>query len=471
MLKFEPKAYQSELWEKTKNHKAYGNTFSTGAGKTYTTIVSYNNNPTKNLLIISPVNVVKQWERELNNHSTKECKVFQYKKTDTIKTINKKLLEQRGEYNTIIINYEKVNKMVGLLEVIDDSWTIILDEAHRINKWGELTRKQRRRYHEKIDEQIAENTTRAVVSLGKLAEFKYLLTATPVEGKFGGYIEYYPLIRFMGYTKMTYEEFYDAYVRFTAINFGTSPFPTKVITGYRNTAQLDNFLEKIFFGYNAKYGDYEPTEQFITLPKSKNYNSLLMENVYKDIFIRNISQKRVTLKYITGGRVVGETFELDRVVYDDNTEKVDWLEDFIKDVDGSVVVMYNYDAELYMLEKLMQKMKVEYIVINGATKDKDYEIHQKKWKVMLGQFKSASTGTDGLQHFSNNLVMYSMPESSTLYKQALGRINRHGQTKVPNYYFLEMEGTVDTQVRRMIEEKLDFTEETLNRFLLDGGEE
>ena len=108
MVKFTPKPYQIELWEKTKNHKAYGNTFSTGAGKTYTTIVSYNNNPTKNLLIISPMNVVKQWERALNQHCEKEVNVFQYNKSDTVKKINEKMIKVAVDFIKIFQNQIQV---------------------------------------------------------------------------------------------------------------------------------------------------------------------------------------------------------------------------------------------------------------------------------------------------------------------------------------------------------------------------
>jgi SNF2 family DNA or RNA helicase len=60
-----------------------------------------------------------------------------------------------------------------------------------------------------------------------------------------------------------------------------------------------------------------------------------------------------------------------------------------------------------------------------------------------------------------------MPESSLLYKQALGRIDRIGQTRVPMYYYLVMEKTIDEDIYDMIEKKIEFSEEILDKLLLE----
>ena len=55
-----------------------------------------------------------------------------------------------------------------------------------------------------------------------------------------------------------------------------------------------------------------------------------------------------------------------------------------------------------------------------------------------------------------------MPDSSLLYKQSLGRIDRIGQTKVPTYYHLIMEGTIDETIYDMLKNKVEFSEKELN---------
>jgi SNF2 family DNA or RNA helicase len=60
-----------------------------------------------------------------------------------------------------------------------------------------------------------------------------------------------------------------------------------------------------------------------------------------------------------------------------------------------------------------------------------------------------------------------MPESSLTYKQAIGRIDRIGQTKVPMYYYLVMKDTLDDKIYKLIEQKLDFNEDILERLVLE----
>ena len=189
--------------------------------------------------------------------------------------------------------------------------------------------------------------------------------------------------------------------------------------------------------------------------------------VYEDIILDNVSAKRVALKTLASGVIAGyDTFK-ERFTYEDNTLKVDWLEEFLSDTDEVVAVFYQYNVELAILEKLMKKLKKSYVIINGKTKDKYREL-QKDYDVVLGQYQAAAESLDGLQHKSHIMVFYSMPESSLLYKQALGRIDRVGQEKVPMYYYLVMDKTIDSDIYNMIEKKIEFSEEILDKLLLEG---
>lgn len=111
----------------------------------------------------------------------------------------------------------------------------------------------------------------------------------------------------------------------------------------------------------------------------------------------------------------------------------------------------------------MQKLGKRYIKINGKTKDKYAEVNEKEYDVVLGQFQAISEALDGLQYKSHIEVFYSMPESSILYKQAIGRIDRIGQEKVPMYYFLVMEKTIDEAILELIENKVEYSQETLDK--------
>jgi SNF2 family DNA or RNA helicase len=160
----------------------------------------------------------------------------------------------------------------------------------------------------------------------------------------------------------------------------------------------------------------------------------------------------------------------DRFQYEDNTAKIDWLEDFLSDTDERAVILYQYNVELASLEKLMKKLKKSYIVINGGTQDKIAEIQNKKYDVILGQFKAIGESIDGIQHKSHIEIFFSMPESSLDYRQTIGRIDRIGQLQVPMYYYLVMDGTLDSAIYDMIEKKVEYSEEILNKLVIKGEE-
>ena len=118
----------------------------------------------------------------------------------------------------------------------------------------------------------------------------------------------------------------------------------------------------------------------------------------------------------------------------------------------------------------MKKLGKKYIVINGNTKDKFSEIKKDGYDVVLGQFQAMSESLDGLHLRSHIEVFFAMPESSLIYRQALGRIDRDGQTKLPIYYYLIMKDTIEEQIYRMIEKKIEFSERTLTELVIKEGQ-
>ena len=153
--------------------------------------------------------------------------------------------------------------------------------------------------------------------------------------------------------------------------------------------------------------------------------------------------------------------------YVDNTSKLDWLEDFLSDTNEIVTIFYQYNVELEALKKLLAKLKKKFIVINGKTKDAVKEVNRTDYDVIIGQFQAMSESIDGIQHKSHIVVFLTMPESSLTYKQAIGRIDRIGQKKVPMYYYLVMKGTLDEKIYTMIEQKLDFSEKILDQLVME----
>jgi hypothetical protein len=127
-------------------------------------------------------------------------------------------------------------------------------------------------------------------------------------------------------------------------------------------------------------------------------------------------------------------------------------------------ICYRHNSAIKLLNKLGKRT----IIINGKTKDKYLEIKRDDYDVIIGQFQAMSEGLDGMHLKTHISIFFSMPESSLLYKQAIGRIDRIGQTKVPMYYYLIMKDTIDEVIMKLIKEKVEFSEQTLEQLEIGG---
>ena len=446
------RSYQNQILNELRHIPAPYFLMGTGTGKTLVSLARFEQEATKKLLIVCPKKIIGQWKTHVNRELP-DLRVFTPAKKLNSDDLNIEIMRQKEKYDVLIVNYEILHKLFNLKELINNDWTIILDEGHRIRNYG--TKRNRVK------------ATEAALALGELTTKKMILTATPTQSNYGGYIDYYPQLKFLGYLDMTYDEYYNKYCVVKSMNYGTSPYPIKTIIAYRDTYQIKNILEKCARYYETSYGDFEPQHNKIELDQVPSYKKLLKEKAYETIVITNSMRKRVALKTITSGNIYGQDFEGAHYVYNDNNSKLEWLEDFLSDTNEIVTIFYQYNVELEALKQLMTKLKKRYITINGKTKDAVSLVKQDNFDVIIGQFQAMSESIDGIQLKSHIEVFLTMPESSLTYKQAIGRIDRIGQTKVPMYYYLVMKDTLDDKIYKLIEQKLDFNEDILERLVLE----
>lgn len=429
----------------------------TGTGKTLTSLELSTYNPTHHLLVICPYSAIEQWKINIKTHFSKYS-VVDFKKSWTSKKIDDYLRKLRfDEPTAIVINYDMIHRVDYIKNIVNNDWTIIADEIHRIKNYGTYTSPVK--------------ATHYLLDLGMKTIFKIGLTATPTQSEYGGYIDYYTQLKFLGYMDMSYNEFKKEYVVIEKEKIFGVPFPLERIKGYKNTDKIDSMLKNIARRYVPKYEDFEPQFNKVILERSKNYLKMCREKAYKKgdklIVLNNSARSRVAKKTMTTGVVYGMDMLRNRHAIEDNTIKLDWLEDFLKDTEETVVVFYSYNVELDSLEKLARKLGKKYIIINGYTPNKYELVNNGGYNLVIGQFRAMSEALDGLHLKSHIEVFFSMPESSMIYTQAIGRIDRIGQTLVPMYYFLVMEKTLDEVIINNIENKIEFSERTLELLEVD----
>ena len=137
MLKdVELRDYQKRILEELKCVPAIGLFMKTGSGKTLTSLERVLQNGTKNLLIICPQKIITQWWEVLEKHT--DFIPLKYKLNMTAKDKNElfeNYLKANGN-SCVVVNFDILDKVKSIDKFIDNTWTIIIDESHKIKNIG-----------------------------------------------------------------------------------------------------------------------------------------------------------------------------------------------------------------------------------------------------------------------------------------------------------------------------------------------
>ena len=388
-----------------------------GTGKTITSLAMYEQKliqgKCNKLLIVCLCAKIKEWKEDCEKWFPFSRVLVLDGKKKTRETFS------RGAFDIAIINFEKTWRNNDLF-MIGKNYYIIIDESHKIKesttKVGKLMRQ-----------------------LGLLTPYKCILTATPMNS---GYIDLYNQLYFLGLLDMSLQVFKERYCIEQLVFFpGMKPF--KKIIGYKNTEELDLLVNKFGRYYERKIDDeLVPSEIVIPFELDKQYSKIARTRVYEDISLDKVSSKRLGLKSLCSGTIMGKALvdpngDLDRL-YQLNTDKIDWVKAFLEDFKERVVIFYNYDHQRDQLYDMVTKLKRPCARFCGSYKEDDL-FKEKDDAVILVHYKSGATGIDWLK-LSYMCIFYSLPDSYIDFEQAKGRINRVGQTKKPLYYLLVAKG-------------------------------
>lgn len=449
----ELKPYQKQILKELEDKEGIALFMKTGTGKTYTSLFKMLNIGVENILIQCPSRVARQWEDSVKDVFT-DYEVVQFKKSWTGKKKEAYLNKIKPFKNSvIIIPYEIGFSMRSLPHLIDNTWGIIYDESHKLRN-------------------SQNKSTKMALRLSKKTKFKVILTATPVQGEFGGYEEYYNQLKLIDAIKMNKNTFKSKYMEFRYVDYPSVPFPVPELVGYKNTDELDGVLKSHSRSMELHYGEFEPIFNQVMIDAPKKLYRQVSEN--EELVIKsdgetitipiNSGMQRLHLKKMICSGVAKDP---QGNYYNLNQNKLKWLEDFISDteVDERVIVFYQYVAEKLQIEEMLNNKDIIYSVISGEqdAKEKIDAVKRKDTKVILGQLDSASESIDGLQHQSHIAVYYALPKSSITYRQSLGRIDRIGQTQTPYYIFLTAENTVDSETYQLMKDNVAYNEVTLSK--------
>lgn len=176
------------------------------------------------------------------------------------------------------------------------------------------------------------------------------------------------------------------------------------------------------------------------------YKAMKKDNIItikdKDITAANAGVALSKLMQITSGFIYEDAGGFERNTIFFGNSKIDALLTLLDQIDGKVIVCYNFQASHDLITMYLNLNDIEWVDSNNIT-DRDFitSIH----KVLLLQPKSGAYGSN-YQEATNNLIWYEIDVSGERFEQTNKRYHREGQTKTCYMYFLIAKNTHDKQL-------------------------
>lgn len=406
--------HQKEVLNNSKQFNRVAYYYDMGLGKTFIGSEKMHKLGNRVNLLVCQKSKVQDW---LEHFKT-------YYSDYNIKDLTKNKIYHQGTNNKYIgvINYDLIYRR----EFNIQDFTLILDESSI----------------------IANETTKRSKAILKLkAENVILLSGTPVSGR---YEKLYSQCKLLGWN-ITKKDFYERYVIEKEIRKDFVPFPLKIVVGYRNVEELKDNLRK----YGAFF---KKSDEVINLPE-QNFNTLYCD-VTTD-YKKFVKDRIIT---VNDKELVGDT-TLTKMLYERqlcsqyNKNKIQLFKDLLNDTDDRLIVFYNFNEELKILQELTDR---PVSVVNGSIRDlNNYET--KDNSITFIQYQAGSKGLN-LQK-ANKIIYFSLPLSVENFMQSQKRIHRIGQKNTCFYYILEARDSIDTKVYNALKKGEDYT-----NYLFESGE-
>ena len=318
-----------------------------------------------------------------------------------------------------VINYDLVFRRPELLKLKD--FTLMLDESSLI---------------------CNEQAKRSKAILKMKPSNVILLSGTPTAGK---YEKLWSQCRLLGWN-ISKKVFWRSYVISEWVDYGG--FFREVATGYKNVEHLKSKL--------AEHGAvFMKTEEVLTLPEQVEQKIMLKKTAE---YVRFAKDGYLMLK--DGTELMG-TSPLTKVLYERqlcgqyHKGKLEAFRDLLDSTEDNLVVFYNFSRELEKLEEIAIAAGRTPGQVNGKRKDS----HEGK-DILFVQYQAGAYGLN-LQGFSNKIIYFTLPlgkGSCDMWEQSKKRIHRIGQSKTCFYYYLLVDGSVETKNLKSLQEGKDYTD-------------
>jgi len=435
-VKTEPWAHQVEAYRRAFGKAAFLIGLDTGCGKSLVSIALANAWHAQKILVVCPLSVIPVWPEQFAKHSLLE---YNCVTLDSGQSIIKKqrLAEQQmalGRPTALVVNYESVWRGVlgeWLKRQMFD--VIIYDECHHLASPGG-----------KVSWFAKAMRLRSVHRLG--------LSGTPMTQN--------PLTIYAVYRALDTRIFGTQFSLFRARYAVMDKWLIHKVDHYENLDELKAKFHSI--AYVVKKRDVLklpiPVSQnrycVLTPAERKAYKELerdfytWVDHAGAEVTITNSLVKIVRLGQCISGHIHADDGRV--VQIGDSKAKAfgEWLEDL--PLDEPIVVFCRFTHDVQAVKRCCVESGRTVAELSGSVHDELAPWKAGKFDVLVAQIQSGSEGQDFTR--AAYVCFYSVGYSLLQYTQALGRLDRPGQTRTVTQVHMVTQDTLDVDVYKALAE-------------------
>lgn len=396
-------------------------------------------------LVICPLSVVPVWPREIAKHAPdwrpRVVALDSGTVADKRGHVAHTLERDDNTARVVIVNYDSARLAPLAAYLLSKTWDlVVLDESHKIKAPGG-------------------STSMFVSRLRDKARRRVCLTGTPMPHS---PLDVYAQYRFLdpGIYGTSFVRFKSRYA--ITVNVG---FPK--IVDWRDMDDLNARFYSAAVRFDGDLGLPEAThvERVTRLEAAaaRTYRDL-EDLLYAEVEEGTVTAANALVKLLRLAQLSGGVLKLDQ---EDKPTRVsaakpDLLRDVLEDMGAEpVVVVCRFQADLDAVHEAAGVLKLRSAEVSGRRRElAAWQAHGGP-EVLALQIQAGGVGVDLTR--ARYMVLYSVGYSLGDYDQVLARVHRPGQTRDVTYVHLTVEGTVDEQIRKALEERADLVEAALRR--------
>ena len=471
-FKTKPYAHQLVALEKSVEEKEYGYFMEMGTGKSKVLVdnmaMLYDKGKINGALIIAPKGVYNNWySQEIPNHLVDHIKPKMVMWTASASKAKEKeyqtLFETGFDLHVLIMNVEAFSTKKGAefaykflrshktLMAVDESTTIKTPTSKR---------------------------TRAIITLGKHAAYRRILTGSPVTKS---PLDLYSQCAFLNENLLDHTSFYsfrNRYAHMIDRNFGGRR--VQIIGSYKNLNELEEILKAFSYRVQKKECLDLPKKIFINRIVELSEEQTKAYSTMKSAALALLKGKMTTAPHALTQLMRLHQITCGHLKSDDGTitnlkhNRIEELLNVLSEMEGKAIIWANY---IHDIEEIVKRIKKEYgddsiVQYYGAISSEDRQKAIKKFqdpnssvKYFVGNTQTGGYGITLTE--ASNVIYYSNSYDLEKRLQSEDRAHRIGQNKSVTYVDLIAEKTVDEKIIKALRNKINIASQILGDTLED----